>query len=509
MTTVPQTAWQRWSGRGLWLLLLILPAVLYWSSIWTRFGLRDDYSVLREVLDEPGKIYAFSTSQGRPVYGLLLEPLFAAFDDIDDLPWARLTGALCYGLLGAALAIVLEKKLRWSRAQAVMAGALLALLPSVQISLLWGICWPHALAAVIALISFVVAQRSFAAHTSFRRVAGASFAVVLLLAAILIYQPNALFYAVLMAAGLLAPGNRQTWARLRLMIAHIAMVVLALLVAFAVTKALFSEGVFRPSPRVVLDLEWLEKIIWFAREPLDNALALFVVDDFAGRTEPWHSLMASLVAIAITGGGFIEWRRRGMAAALLWWGGGVTLAILTYAVSFVARERWPTYRTILPLSAVTLIFFVRAMGLVAEQWPRRGWQLVTMLAVVFLAGGAYIARSTSRLAISECQAQELLRVQRVAASLDPVKRPRVFVLLPRPRESNCAVRYLDEFGSLSADCDWCAKEMLLLLLKERYPERPDLPRRMRFSFGNFRPRLGVWDQVVDLRIPRRGAAPKQ
>ena len=162
-----------WAHWLVLLALVALPALLYWNAVWMRYGLRDDYSTLRETHEEPGKIFAFCASQGRPIYGLLLEPFYAHLDGIDALPWARLLGAVCIGLLCAATALVLERRLRWPRGQAVLGAALLASVPPVQVLIDWGICWPHALAALLALAAFVLADRALTAATSAGRIAGA------------------------------------------------------------------------------------------------------------------------------------------------------------------------------------------------------------------------------------------------------------------------------------------------------------------------------------------------
>lgn len=54
-------------------LLFLLPLATYWRTIFHRFGFRDDYAILREALEEPGKVTRVCASQGRPFFGWLLE----------------------------------------------------------------------------------------------------------------------------------------------------------------------------------------------------------------------------------------------------------------------------------------------------------------------------------------------------------------------------------------------------------------------------------------------------
>ena len=491
-----------WTHRLALLALVALPALLYWDAVWMRHGLRDDYSTLREAHEEPGKIFAFCASQGRPVYGLLLEHSFAQLDGIGALPRARLLGAFCSGLLCAATALVLERRLRWPRGQAVLGAALLALVPSAQIVIGWGICWPHAVAALLAVAAFALADRALTAATSVGRIVGAALAATLLLLGFLTYQSNAMFYVVPMAAGWLTMGDRPWRERWRWLVSHGAFMGLVLAVAFLLTKALLAGGVFRASPRILVETAWLNKLAWFVREPLDNALALFVVEDARLRTAPWFNLAAIAVATAIVLGGAAEWRRRGLAAALLWWGGAGGLGLMAYVVSLVAAERWPTYRTLLPLTGVVVVCLVRSIGQFGLLWPRWGGRLALALVGGLVAIGALQAARTSVEFLAEPQRAELARLEAAAARIDPVCQPRVFVLLPSWHDTQADVCYLDEFGSLSGDSEWCAKEMLLLLLHERHPQRPELVKRLRLAFGHWKPKAGTYDLLIDLRAPR-------
>ncbi len=489
-----------WTHRLALLALVALPALLYWNTVWMRFGLRDDYSTLRETHEEPGKIFGFCASQGRPVYGLLLEHSFARLNGIGELPWARLAGAVCIGLVCASTALVFERRLRWPRAQAVLGAALLAMVPPAQVIVAWGICWPHAVAAMLAVAAFVLADRALNAATSVGRVAGASLAATLLLLGMLTYQSNAMFYVVPMAAGWLTMSDCPWRDRVRWLVSHGVLVGLVLAVAFILTKALFAGGVFRASPRILVETAWLNKLGWFLREPLDNALALFIVEDGRLRTAPWFNLAAIAVAGAIVLGGAAEWRRRGPAAALMWWGGACGLGLMAYVVSLVAAERWPTYRTLWPLTGVVVVYVVRSIGQLGLFWPRWGGRLALALVGGLVAIGAFQAAATSEEFLAEPQRAELTRLETAAARIDPARQPRVFVLFPSRHDTQAGVHYLDEFGSLSGDSEWCTKEMLLLLLHERYPQQPELVKRLRLAFGHWRPKPGTYDLLIDLRV---------
>ncbi len=84
-------------------ILLLTPLAVYWQAIFQDYGMRDDYSHLREAREEPGKLVKFTASHGRPLYGALLETTFGVVDDVNQLPWLRLTTVSLLTLLGLAL----------------------------------------------------------------------------------------------------------------------------------------------------------------------------------------------------------------------------------------------------------------------------------------------------------------------------------------------------------------------------------------------------------------------
>jgi len=491
-----------WAWRLGVLLLLAFPTLLYHRGIALRFGLRDDYSTLREAREEPEAIRGFCTSQGRPVYGILLAASFARLDGIDSLPVAREGSAVLLGLICAGVALVLDRQLGWPRPHAVVLAGLLAVLPSAQVVVHWGICWPHVLAGVLGVASFALAERG--RRTAARR--GRCFfwglGAGVLLIGLLTYQSNALFYGVLVAAGFLAPAAGPVADRIRGLLTHALLVGVVLVVAFLITKALFQVNGFWASPRVTIEGAWLDKLGWFGRTPLANALALVVVADDAGRTEPWHHLAAAVVALLLVGASALEWRRAGRRAALAWWAGLLGLMALTYAASFVAAERWPTYRTIFPLTGVIGVFLVRAVTSLGSCWPRVGERLAVLALGALVGVGGWQARQTSLRYLATMQADEWRRVEAAAAGVDPAPGRRIYTWLPDEEDSGAALQYCDEFGSQSADCDWCAKEMLLQVLRRRYPQVGDLAARLHFRSGTAAPAAGSYDTLVDLRLQR-------
>ena len=102
------------------------------------------------------------------------------------------------------------------------------------------------------------------------------------------------------------------------------------------------------------------------------------------------------------------------------------------------------------------------------------------------------------------QAAEWARVRQAAADFNPARREGVFLLLPRPNDTTTPIRHLDEFGSLSADGDWVAKEMFKQAVRREHPDVPRNASRFAWQSGYTVPRVRM-ARVLDFRgSPRVG-----
>src|SRR6202142_1935818 len=145
----------RRSGVGLraWVLtamLFLVPLVTYWPATFHDYGLRDDYSNLREAHEEPGKVLKFCASHARPIYGWLLQATFGETGTVQNLQWMRFTAALLLG----AISLVCFRGLRaggWSINTSLGFAVLLVLVPSAQVIAGWAVGWPYAAAALLAI----------------------------------------------------------------------------------------------------------------------------------------------------------------------------------------------------------------------------------------------------------------------------------------------------------------------------------------------------------------------
>src|SRR6202142_1037024 len=147
-----------------WLLtafLFLVPLVAYWPATFHDYGLRDDYSNLREAHEEPGKILRFCASHARPIYGWLLQSTYGQTSSVQNLRWMRLFASLILG----ALSLVTFRGLRtlgWSFNGSLCVALMVALVPASQVIAGWAVGWPYAATALLAFGVFFVTEGALA-----------------------------------------------------------------------------------------------------------------------------------------------------------------------------------------------------------------------------------------------------------------------------------------------------------------------------------------------------------
>lgn len=486
--------------------LLVFPLAVYWPTIHMRYGFRDDYSILREAHEVPGKVVRVSAMQARPIDGWLLAASFRRIDSIEDLQRLRLTSALLFGAVAAGVFLLLVT-LKWDRWTAAAVAAVFTVMPATQIVVAWAVGWPLPLALLLSLAAFVVTRWAIAGGrirrslvpgdvTPARR--GPAFcrrwwvwAVVLLAASALVYQSNACFYVSLIGAAL---WRRRRWpARrgLEWFARHAVTAATGVLLAFGIAVALFATGASPVSHRIAFEHDWAGKLRWFAGGPLQNALALIALNHDGGSLIAHRAAM--LVGVMVVAGCLRSWQAHGWRHGA-WWPIGLGTAVLgSFGANLIVADRWSVYRVLAPLSATVLFGLAMALLALGGRWLAR----FGLLAV--LVPGAWLARRQTVELIAQPQSAELAAIEAGAERIDPEKSPRVFVVTPRPTEHLAPVAFADEFGSLSTDSSWVTEEMLKLAMRKRYPGLAHVSQRYTYAAGHDLPPDFRPDVVIDLR----------
>ncbi|HET7536203.1 MAG TPA: hypothetical protein VFJ90_07105, partial [Candidatus Didemnitutus sp.] len=139
-----------------WVLLLV-PLAIYTPAILQDYGLRDDYSHIREAREEPGKLVRFTSSQGRPLYGALLETSISQISTVDELRWLRLASVALIIGVGMALWRQLDNA-GWQEVDAAALGLAVTFLPASQIAAGWAIGWPWPLSILLGIAGYAAVE---------------------------------------------------------------------------------------------------------------------------------------------------------------------------------------------------------------------------------------------------------------------------------------------------------------------------------------------------------------
>jgi hypothetical protein len=494
-------------GLRAWLLtglLFLAPTVAFWPATFHEYGLRDDYSNLRESHEEVGKILEFCASHARPIYGLLLQSTYGQTTSVHNLEWMRLLASILLG----SISLVMFRGLRalgWSLNASLCVAFLIPLVPASQVIAGWAVGWPYAVTALPALAAFFTVEGALAnrSATGAGRLAGQwTLAAALLVVSALIYQPSALFYVVPVAAALIAQRERGIKATARWIGVHAAFIFGSLGLAYSIMTALYSTGVFVKSGRIAFEHHWFEKIGWFLSEALPNTLSLFVLNDNNHRDHALYLGCAAAVGLILAAGACLEWRRHGRARGIVWTAGLVGLPVLAFIVSLVASEHYATYRTVLAMTAVLVCFLVASLQLITERWNPAN---VRLLAVLVFASAFVMARhhAYALIAVPQGNEWELIVEGAKHVRLVPTLKPRIFAIASSPADLSTATIYHDEFGSLSSNSEWVPKEMFKRAMHDLHPEIANINTRYEFSEGYKLPAGQHYDLIIDMRRLRQ------
>jgi hypothetical protein len=499
-------------GIRAWLLtafLFVVPLLTYWPTTFHDYGLRDDYSNLREAHEEPAVVLNFCASTARPIYGWLLQSTYGQVGTVHGLQWMRLAACLLLG----AISLVMFRGLRslgWSFSASFCFAVLLSLVPSAQVIASWAVGWPYAATALLSIAGFFTVEGALAVGLSAgpaRAIGQWTLAAVIMVVCALIYQPSALFYVVPLAGALIARRRSGFGKTLRWLGTHLGFVVVSLGLAYCTMSVLYATGVFVKSGRVAFEQHWGEKIVWFFQEALPNGLSLFALNDNNHRDRGLYLACAGLVGLLLLAGIVVEWRRHGRTGALTWALGLGVLPVFALGISLVASERYATYRTILAMTAVLLCFLVASVSALTETWRAPARQALIAGVLVL---GIFAARHHTYALIAVPQGHEWQLVVEAAKQvrLDGTRRPRVFAIASSPADISTASIYHDEFGSLSSNSEWVPREMFKRAMHDLHPGVPNIDSRydivVGYKLDGYKMAPGErYDVLVDLRRLRR------
>jgi hypothetical protein len=479
-------------------LVMALPVAVFWSTIFYHYGFRDDYSIIQEADEEPGKVFRVCAGYARPLYGVLLETTAAWIERIDDLRWMRLAGAVSVGLVSGTAFFVFTE-VGWGIGLSALLSATIGLLPAAQIISSWAICWPHGLAAVLGLLAFLLTDQALRTKTSWRQLPGMLTGSVILALGVLFYQQHSLFYFVGMGAAFVAFREGSAKQRMAWVMRHCIVAASGLGLALIVMLVLIELNIAARTYQMQLEPDPLGKLWWFVTGPLKNALGIVVLNDELGKNRVIHLVVLVLTLSLLSAGAWNRWRLKGANDAGLWLAVLILLVMLSYSVNLASTNRFVAYRHLWAPTSILLLFSVAGLKSLSGLWRRAGKVGAPAVLSLFLIASVVLARDQAYELVALPQSEELAVIEEAAKRIDITRRPRVFIVISSRRNAPSAVRFADEFGSLSTDAEWVSAEMLSGIMKERFPDSGNVTKLYQLGCGDVLPPKQRYDVVIDLR----------
>jgi hypothetical protein len=486
--------------------LLIAGAILgmFTSVLTIVYAFSDDYPVLaitnglgpspwfgRSIIDT-------TAAGGRPFAGLLDDLVFSAAGTIDNLRYVRFIAVL--GIV--ALALLLHWSLMragLTRIPAALIALLVCSMPAFQVYASWAVLFNVPYAALLGggASLLAVAAADAPRHLLLDRIIGAT---AMLLAALLIYQPAAMFFWVFLAIALVgaAHESKRPWRLIRM---HVGVAALAVPIEFLVQRlAIHVVGNTVPNrARNELTHDVIGKVGFF-RKPLYKSLNLFDLTP-----SPW---LATVVAVlAIVG---ISLLLRRSERRLLYAAVSLLLIPLCYLPNLVVRENFASYRSQGALSSLIALYFgLGAIGIwltVRNSLRVRldpGRLLVIervalLTATSFVAASAFFAAKNVLTLFAEPQSTELRLIRSQVAALPPGVARVGFVGTPYYWGLTKLV-IIDEFGLPSTSQLWSLEPSVDLILRDegRLPQHARRPTVDILQWNT--PTLPKDEPVIDIR----------
>lgn len=511
-----------WAALGLFLAVFL---TVYSPVLHTDYAFLDDYH------DLAGGPHGWSITkkmrEGRPLYALATRLFLQSATHIEDLRYARFVGVVGIGLVAWLVFLILTRS-GWSRFQAFCVGVIIGSSLPFQVCAAWASVALYPFAALVSGLAFLLGEGAFATHRRARQWLLAAGSVLVLLAALTLHQTAAMFFWVCAAIVVLKPDTPlgDMLRRLRL---YLLIGMAGLLLGFGVYA--LAAVVYPGYPaRTGLVQDIPAKVVWFCGKALPNALhfvllspGYWILSGQGSAPSPLHRSVDVGIAWAMAGlipSGLLlyfrgTWRERcgklGLAGALL---------PLSYAPNLVVAENWASYRSLLSLTALVIVYAFLALRGYALRWRHskgessypveRKAKRCTLSPVWANAAAGGVASVCAMLATWQVQTSVVTPQVRELGFMGSqlmqgnlAQAGSIYVVRPRWQDTLAPPAHY-EFGLPSSFPDWNPPAMVSLLLRELAPDSAHLPITSVAAEAPIKPPPG--SLVVDMRLSRLSPA---
>lgn len=395
----------------------MLTLLVFSPALTAPYGTTDDYDFFRKVFLDGTPCWRLVLTEGRVLLGLLYDAVALLVDRFEDARAFRY--AFVLGLLASVLSLFLLAVPRVGVMGGVVVAGLFAVSPPMLDIGALHPSFPVPIAATMALLAFAALQaRTGAARSRLQGVLPVVSAMLLLVLSAAIYQSATLVFFVGVALELVSRPSASSRELIRELLRKLVVFITSMLIYATLLYSLLPLWFgANPSPRGTFAMNPLVKGVWFVALPLRDALigAHFGSIDMQIEHLPAlkrnsaistvlvntvttpEGLVALAVLLLLIVGLWLrsqgEVRRRILFVSL-----ALFLLPLSYSISLVIPEMWPSHRTQLALHGVVAVLLVVALREVLSQ--RLSAALVRTALALVLVAAAVSSASNQRTYIS-------------------------------------------------------------------------------------------------------------
>jgi len=443
-------------------LLFLLSCVLltYAPVIVGTYAFQDDYLYLETARGSFRWMWILFAAGGRP---LLIIPNFLSFSMLSTVSGLSLVRAatvadLC--LLAGVIYFALSRAGFPTKPSALLAFILVTLPPFQVIAAVSGCAVFPLVAATAGISSFLVMQSTGDAKV-FVKLGRLGLAFLLLLAGMMVHQPEVMFFWIF--AAILALGPRE---EVRLVVRKVFYCLLVGAVACIVEYFVAKLGVAVYGPaagtaRAGITHDVPGKIHWFINEPLKNALNLNSLDP-TGRFAVAAAIFIA-VGLFFYFSGPLRYRLTMLGLALM-------LVPLSYLPNLVVLENWASYRTQVALTALLAVYvflalhgYLQVLGRFSAPYRQR---ILLCVIVCWAALSGYAASRNLVRYFVEPQSTEYHLLKGQLKKIDLATVQTIYVIRSNWSDGLTTFICYDEFG-LPSSCEaWVPGPMVKCAIRE-------------------------------------------
>jgi hypothetical protein len=469
--------------RLCYLLLIVLPLVVYWPTVFSEYGTPEDMLRLGLPSNEGEGL---EPAHKGILHDAFLEISFASVESVAAIKWVRLLAVFLIILTSIAVWQLLERS-AWQEIDAAVAAAALALLPAAQLFSGWASAWPALIAGLLSIAGFAAIESELEAG-GHKRVIGTIGGLLLYFASAMCFLPSSTMALVPLAGIALVKPFRQwsdtrKWFRL-----HSLLLLVGITSAWILTRWMMSDA------GIVERTTFVERLVALGIRTLPAAWSTFIVGQ-----EIITVIMGLVVAVIVLVVMVRAARRQGETDATAksrWIYALVGPFILFALVMLVFGQNWrATHLANWALSGVVVVALIAALRVLLVPIPRKQrWHQIVMASVLF--AGAVIASTQSYGWLAQPLGSEWDRLHAAVMRSNFAEQTEAVLVLPAGAKDQMPNAGFDQrVASVPA----AARQLFAAALQERYPSGLPKGQRVNLEVTTEPPRTDFAGNVFSLR----------